>query len=262
MYCPLKLYFLYNLDEEKIEDYQVNKIIKDLRIDIFDLLQRNMRKLKKEMKIEEIEKILSNQIEEYVKNTFESIENLNEIKKDKKEIKNITELKNEIKEENYFNIKIMSLKSEKAMKTLEKDGNQIVEFFFPNCVYNYFMKDNSLNILGTADKIEIIQGHYYPILFKKSFPPLKGVWDGDIIEIIATAILIEQEFNTEVNIGFVDYLKINERRTVILNQETRKTFFRILTEINDIIENGSIPNVKTNLNKCKNCEYQDLCENT
>ncbi|WP_295617372.1 Dna2/Cas4 domain-containing protein [uncultured Methanobrevibacter sp.] len=41
-----------------------------------------------------------------------------------------------------------------------------------------------------------------------------------------------------------------------------KSFFKVLTHINKIIEDGEIPNVKTNLKKCKNCEYKELCDNS
>ncbi len=41
--------------------------------------------------------------------------------------------------------------------------------FFPNCMYSYLMKDKQLDLVGICDKIEIIDGKYYPISFKKKF---------------------------------------------------------------------------------------------
>ncbi|MEE3444438.1 MAG: Dna2/Cas4 domain-containing protein, partial [Methanobrevibacter sp.] len=60
-------------------------------------------------------------------------------------------------------------------------------------------------------------------------------------------------------VGFIDYMKINERRAVAIDMDLRKTFFRVLNEINKI-EKGEIPKVKTHLKKCENCEYRELCE--
>jgi CRISPR-associated exonuclease Cas4 len=54
-------------------------------------------------------------------------------------------------------------------------------------------------------------------------------------------------------------MKINERRAVAIDMDLRKTFFRVLNEINKI-EKGEIPKVKTHLKKCENCEYRELCE--
>lgn len=54
---------------------------------------------------------------------------------------------------------------------------------------------------------------------------MKGVWDGDAIELIAAALLIENEFDTEVFVGFVDYLKLGgERRVVVMDANLRKSF--------------------------------------
>ena len=42
MFCPLKLYFQKNLDEEIKENFTVSKTIKELRVDIQDIIQRNI----------------------------------------------------------------------------------------------------------------------------------------------------------------------------------------------------------------------------
>lgn len=110
-----------------------------------------------------------------------------------------------------------------------------------------------------CDKIEIINGKYYPISIKSSNPPLKGTWDGDSIELVASAMLIEKEFDTEVFVGFIDYLKIVDRRPVVMDSNLRKGLFKILSEINDIKNEKIVPEVNTTGLKCKNCEYNDIC---
>ena len=49
MFCPLKLYFQSNIDEDVEEDYFISKTLKDLRIDIQDILHKNLRHIKKDM---------------------------------------------------------------------------------------------------------------------------------------------------------------------------------------------------------------------
>ena len=85
MFCPLKLYFQSNIDEDVEEDYFISKTLKDLRIDIQDILHKNLRHIKKDMDEKEIEKRLSIGISNQVKTTFEIIEEIN----DKEEICNI-----------------------------------------------------------------------------------------------------------------------------------------------------------------------------
>ncbi len=282
MFCPLKLYFQSNIDESE-EDYFISKTLKDLRIDIQDIFQKNLRHVKKDMDENEIEKRLAIGINNQIKTTFEIIEEINEKNKeedeqpkkedeiefidkkdDKKEDEDdeLTKLKKELINEINLNLKILSLKVAQSMKVLDKDGSEIQNLFFPSCMYNYLIRDIGLDLIGMIDKIEIEKGNYFPISLKSSNPPVNGVWDGDFMEAIANALLIEQEFNTYVTVAYVDYLKIANRRTVIIDTDARKSFFKVLTNVNKIIEKGEIPTVKTGLKKCENCEYKELCDNS
>lgn len=290
MFCPLKLYFQSNIDEETEEDYFVSKTLKDLRMDIQDILSKNLRHVKKDMNEKEIEKRLAIGISNQVKTTFDIIEEINEknrnkenddennlkkddeiefidkknseIKTEENEDEKLKELKKELIDEINLNLKILSLKVSQSMKVLDKDGSEIKNLFFPTCMYNYLIRDIGLDLIGVIDKIEVEKGNYFPISLKSSNPPINGVWDGDFMEAIANALLIEQEFNTYVTVAYIDYLKIADRRAVIIDTDARKSFFKVLTNVNKIVENGEIPTVKTNLKKCENCEYKELCDNS
>ena len=283
MFCPLKLYFQSNIDEDVEEYYFISKTLKDLRIDIQDILHKNLRHIKKDMDENEIEKRLSIGISNQVKTTFEIIEEINDkedidesnLKKDEeiefideekkekeKDSNNLNEIKKELINEINLNIKILSLKVAQSMKVLDKDGGEIQNLFFPTSMYNYLIRDIGLDLIGVIDKIEVEKGNYFPISLKSSNPPINGVWDGDFMEAIANALLIEQEFNTYVTVAYIDYLKIADRRAVIIDTDARKSFFKVLTSVNKIVENGEIPTVKTGLKKCENCEYKELCDNS
>ena len=296
MFCPLKLYFQSNIDENTQDDYFVSKSLKDLRMDIQDLLHKNLRHIKKDMDEKEIEKRLSIGIANQIKTSFDIIEEMDEkVKKEQKENnekeKNNIKMEDEIefideeeekkeKEDEYddtdeiaklkkemiseinFNLKVLSLKVSQTMKVLDKDGDELQGLFFPSCMYNYLIRDVGLDLIGVIDKIEVEKGNYFPISLKSSNPPIKGVWDGDLMEVIANGLLIEQEFNTYITVGYVDYLKIGERRAVVIDTDARKSFFKVLTHINKIVEEGEIPTVKTSQKKCKNCEYKELCESS
>ncbi|MBO6105379.1 MAG: Dna2/Cas4 domain-containing protein [Methanobrevibacter sp.] len=288
MFCPLKLYFQSNIDESE-EDYFISKTLKDLRIDIQDILHKNLRHIKKDMDETEIEKRLAIGINNQIKTTFEIIEEINEKNKEeeeeeeeqpkkddeiefidqeeeeeleKEEDDELNKLKKELINEINLNLKILSLKVSQSMKVLDKDGSEIQNLFFPTSMYNYLIRDIGLDMIGIIDKIEVEKGNYFPISLKSSNPPVNGVWDGDFMEAIANALLIEQEFNTYVTVAYVDYLKIANRRAVIIDTDARKCFFKVLTNVNKIVETGEIPTVKTGLKKCENCEYKELCDNS
>lgn len=251
MYCPMKLYLQTHVDTTLSDDIQLNLELKKIKIDTQDLIQKNMRKLKKEMSITEIEDTLSENIAKYLESTFSSIQSMN--------LAITTDQIVEINNETYFNIKNYALKAKQAMELLGRNGYSIVDMFFPNCMYSYLLKNPGFDVMGLCDKIEIIDGKYYPVSIKHSTPPLKGVWDQDAIDLAANAILIEEEFKTEVFVGFVDYAKINERRPVIIDVNIRKTLFDIIHEVKDIEYNKKVPTVKINDRKCMNCEYKNIC---
>ncbi|MDO5832061.1 MAG: CRISPR-associated protein Cas4, partial [Methanobrevibacter sp.] len=83
MYCPMKLYIQNHVDLSENTDYQLAIEIKKLKIDIQDLIQKNMRKVKKEMNLIEIENILSENIDSYIESTTNAIRSMDlDIKKE------------------------------------------------------------------------------------------------------------------------------------------------------------------------------------
>lgn len=249
MYCPMKLYIKTHVDTRENEDYQLAIEIKKIKIDIQDLIHKNMRKIKKDMELPEIEEKLSENIESYIESSINSIMDLG------LESSQI----NEIIDNAYFNIKITALKIKQAMTILDKNAYAITDMFFPNCMYSYLLKDPQLELIGMCDKIEIIDGKYYPVTLKSSNPPIRGVWDQDALELVAHAILLEDEFETEVYVGFVDYEKIGDRRPVVMDVNLRKALFEVIREVKEIIENKKLPKIRKSPKKCEKCEYNNIC---
>lgn len=252
MYCPMKLYHQTHIDSSENKNYQLAVELKKLRIDIQDIIKKNMRKVKKEMSLIEIESTLSQSIDPYIKSTTDIIKSM-DLGLENSKI-------NDVIDNAYFNIKLTALRIKQAMTVHDKHAFEIMDMFFPNCMYSFLINDDNLGIVGICDKIEIIDGQYYPILLKSGNPPLKGVWTQDAIELASHAILIEEEFKNDVYVGFVDYEKINDRRPVIMDVNLRKSYFDILREVKEIIENKKMPNVKKNPKKCEKCEYKDICK--
>lgn len=251
MYCPMKLYIQNHVDINENKDYQLAIEIKKLKIDIQDLIHKNMRKIKKEMHLVEIEQILSDNIDSYIRSTADAIRSMN-LGIESAQISQIID-------DTYFNIKIKALQIKQSMMIFDKHAFEIIDMFFPNSMYSYLLKDPQVELIGMCDKIEIIDGNYYPVILKSSNPPIKGVWDQDAIELVACAILIEEEFGTDVYVGFVDYDKIGDRRPVVMDINLRKSLFDIMREVKEITDNKKLPNVEKNVKKCEKCKYYDIC---
>ena len=234
MYCGMKLYHSIRDTCDKSENIERSLEIKKLKIDIENTVEKNIRKVKKDMTTDEIEMILENGIGQITQDS-------------------------EIRSTADFKIKILSFKLSQAMKTYDKNAIELESIFFPNRLYSYSMKDEMLELSGVCDKVEISEGKYYPVLTKSSTPPFRGVWDSDAIELAAHSMLLENEFDSDVYAGFVDYEKIGERRVVIMDVALRKSLFKVMNEIRDITENGNMPHVKKSFKKCEKCEYRKYC---
>lgn len=255
MYCPRKIYIQENIVREKLQIDPIYNEVKLLSIDINDLLNKNMRKIRQEMNSHEIEETLSNGVQGMIESAFDEI-----ILRDSN-IGNsrIREIYDDFNKQTRYNIKLLAIKTNKTMDLLGKDGTGISDMFFPSSMNSYFIKDDKLDLMGMCDKIEIIDGIYYPISFKNGTPPIKGVWNQDAIELAAQAILIEQEFDCDVYVGFVEYQKIGDRRPVVMDVNLRKGVFDILHEMNQLKMLKKAPTVRINEKKCNLCEYKDIC---
>lgn len=156
--------------------------------------------------------------------------------------------------------RFLSLKIKKILNRTTKRGNEVAEMFFPQSLLEFPLENKELNLRGKIDKIEIINGVYYPVEVKTGMPPSKGVWLADALQIAAYAVLIDYELNKEVLVGFVDYIKICERRPVVINSILHNKLFGVLDDMLTMFEKQEVPEFKLNKNKCEKCEYMDVCE--
>ncbi|MGL4669261.1 MAG: CRISPR-associated protein Cas4 [Methanobacteriaceae archaeon] len=253
MFCPLKLYLENELDDSEDDSMKRNILIKNLRIDLHDLTQRNLRRIDKDMKKENIKDILFTDTNEIVDKGIKNLKN----EMDEEELENFgIELEKQVS----FHVELTAIKCERAMDVLNCDGVQVSEIFNPPSMYNYMIRDKHLELVGKIDKVEVIEGRYYPVDIKLNTPPIKGVWDSDALKLVASAMLIESEFDTDVFIGFIDYISIGERRPVLMDSKLRKSLFSILKEVKKIVYDDKIPEARISSKKCVNCEYIEICQ--
>ncbi|MDR3063159.1 MAG: Dna2/Cas4 domain-containing protein, partial [Methanobrevibacter sp.] len=127
-----------------------------------------------------------------------------------------------------------------------------------NTLFRYLIQDELLGLYGSCDKIEIINGKYIPINISNKIPHLQGVFEEEALELVANALLIEQEFDTEVFVGYIEYWKTGERKHVIMDSKLRKSLFKVLHGMKKILEDGELPE-DTYCEKCNDCEHYNVC---
>jgi CRISPR-associated exonuclease Cas4 len=256
MYCPAKMY-LNHIQEDKIQTYEMihGNIVHEVRRGFEEITKQNMWRIKENMELEDIFEILFNEVPPFIEKISNKYFSKYEI-----DFSTLNELYSNLEDDLKLESQFMALKVKKILSTTKKRGNEIAEMFFPQSLLEFPLKNEELNLIGKIDKIEVINGIYYPIEVKTGIPPVKGAWLADALQIAAYAVLIDYELNKEVLVGFVDYTKICERRPVVINSILHNKLFGVLDDINTMFERQEIPQFKLNKNKCEKCEYMDVCE--
>jgi len=150
-----------------------SRISREAQIGFEELIKRNMLTLKGEMSVKGILKKLFNNVPEYLDTVYQKYQN--EFLDD--QAKTIFE---RLIEDMKFNSWLIAIKSQKLLKT-RISSSDAVNILFPPCLIEFKIEDKEHGLLGRIDKIEIIDGVYYPIKIRTSLPPLKGVWDSDAL---------------------------------------------------------------------------------
>ncbi len=243
----------------KMQDYDIktstnsnSNISREALIGFEELIKRNLWTLKGEMQVKEI-------LEKLLKDVPEFLDIIHQQYKDAA-IDNSNAFER-LKEDLKFNSWLIAIKSQKMLKN-GIIGAKAVNLLFPPSLIEFKIEDRENGLLGQIDKIEIIDGVYYPVKIKTTSPPMKGVWRSDAIHITAYAYLMEHEFNKEVPVGFVNYMRVGSKKPVLINTSLREQFTHVFNEILSIIYNDSVPEVVPNTKKCLACDYCDVCDLT
>ncbi len=249
LYCPMKI--CMKIENRQIKPSSIVNILShEALIGFEELIKRNLWTLKGEMGVKEILEELLKDIPEFLDMIY--------LKYQEEEIVDEQKFEN-LKEDLRFNSWLTAIKIQKMLKS-GINGSDAVNLLFPPCLVDFQIEDKDNGLLGQIDKIEIIDGVYYPIKIKTNLPPLKGVWQSDAMQIAAYAYLMEYEFNKEIPVGFVYYMKLGSKKPVLVNTTLREQFSEVFNEIVSIIYDDTVPEIVQSDKKCLSCDYGDVCE--
>jgi CRISPR-associated exonuclease Cas4 len=249
LYCPMKI--CMKIENKEINSTSiVNIISREALIGFEELIKRNLWSLKGEMTVKEILEELLKDIPEFLNVIYEQYQEEEIV--DEKKFENL-------KEDLKFNSWLTAIKIQKMLKS-GINGADAVNLLFPPSLVEFRIEDKDNGLLGQIDKIEIVDGVYYPVKIKTNLPPLKGVWQSDAMQIAAYAYLMEYEFNKEIPVGFVYYMKVGSKKPVLITTTLREQFSEVFNEIVSIIYDDTIPEMVQNEKKCFSCDYCDICE--
>jgi CRISPR-associated exonuclease Cas4 len=251
-YCPLSVYIHLKNSEILTNSMIAGKISHKAIIGFEEIIKRNLWGLKGNLDIKEILNELYKDVPEYIDSIYRRY-------KEETIDSNFLVRFESLKEDLRFNSWILAIKSQQMLKN-GIIGSEAVDILFPPCLSEFKIENKEIGLIGKIDKIVIADGVYYPIKIKTNLPPLKGVWESDAIQVAAYAFLMEQEFNKEIPVGFINYIKIGSKKTVLINTSLREKFTNIFNGLSSTLYNDKEPEAIQNINKCRACEYSDLCD--
>ncbi|MFA5771700.1 MAG: CRISPR-associated protein Cas4 [Thermoplasmata archaeon] len=113
-------------------------------------------------------------------------------------------------------------------------------------------------VSGKPDYIVKSRDRYIPIELKSTVAdkPYKS----HILQLAAYCLLIEEEFNTAVEFGIIEYANGSQYRVsydIPLKFELRKT----LAVMRDHLKKGTVERNHNSPNRCKMCSFRNVCKN-
>jgi CRISPR-associated exonuclease Cas4 len=211
------------VNDEPTEKARVNNLLNRLWADLEDIIFLNMRKVEITNNKGEIIDLLYNNTLDLISDQLDTLLSKNLIGG-----LQYSHIKVNITAKLDYKIEVLALKIQKYIRLYKDESTaDIIDKLRPSTMYNYLMRDSYLETIGACDKIEIIDGRYYPVIYSNLIPDHLVSEDEQVV-LTFLAMLIEQEFDTEVFVGFVEYTETSERKQVVIDSEHRKALFRSL----------------------------------
>ncbi len=256
LYCPRMLFLQKVLAVE--EPPKESLVLGSLRHEIYDFINQSEEKIVTSIK----EKIQYSQLLSTYKACYSKI--LKEkIIKNKSKIREVNlDIVNVFKKTWHLILNEAELRAKNIFDfILEYNvyGNELWEKLTPKIISEKSVESEKLQLKGIIDRIEIHKNSYVPIELKTGKMPKEGVWPGHRIQIAAYAMLIEENFSTNVKEGFIRYLDTNETRQIAINPFMKDEIIGLIKEIQELLKASEIPNYCENRNKCTNCGLRSTC---
>ena len=115
-----------------------------------------------------------------------------------------------------------------------------------------------LGMVGSVDKLIRTEAELIPSMIKTGRSPEYGVWPSDRMQLAAYAMLIEDEFETTVQRGFVEYVRTADIREAAIKKRDRALAFQVLGQVKKV-HAGLFPEKGANP-PCEGCAFIERCE--
>jgi len=145
------------------------------------------------------------------------------------------------------------------MKKHNLHGESLWNKLSPKIKSEYKITSESLGISGKIDRIEIHEGFLIPVEMKTGTPPEEGAWESHKVQLAAYALLLEDNFKTNIPEGVVYYVDCGKRVQVFINPFLKEQVKELACSVNALLVSKDIPPLVDNKNKCSACNLREKC---
>lgn len=113
-----------------------------------------------------------------------------------------------------------------------------------------------LGLTGVLDLLLRSSGEYYPVEFKDT---TRGVSQNHKYQLTGYALLVEEKYACQVNLGFVYQIPIDRVSSVRIDQKSKDVVTRAVADIRAMIRKETMPDATPQRGRCTDCEFVHFC---
>lgn len=256
LYCPRLLFLQKVLELEEVPKDVV--VLGSVRHEAFDLINKKdmdvVTKITNSMDINAINRLFEKNYTRYLKEVIiknkPSIRDANLTIMDVfKKSWNSIHLEAKTRSNNVFNF----------ISKYQIYGMNLWNLLSPKIKSEFKIDSDKLQLKGIIDQVHLYENSYVPFELKTGKAPIDGIWPGHRVQIGAYAMLLEEKFKIPVKEGFVHYLDQQKIRAITINEFLKEEIICLTKEVQELLENKSLPEQCFNKNKCKSCSLNSIC---
>jgi len=122
--------------------------------------------------------------------------------------------------------------------------------------FHVWLDSAALGLSGKLDLLIVSPKGYFPVDFKYTHGrPHRN----HIFQLAGYGLLLEENFGTQVEAGFIYLVPTQEVVTIELNERLREKTLGMLGEIRSMIREGMLPAPTPVRARCEDCEFRNYC---
>jgi|BogFormECP12_OM1_1039635.scaffolds.fasta_scaffold02350_8 CRISPR-associated exonuclease Cas4 len=122
--------------------------------------------------------------------------------------------------------------------------------------FHVWLESARLGLSGKLDLLVTSSKGFFPVDFKYT----RGrPHRNHVVQLTGYAVLIEENFHTNVETGFIYLAPIQQVVTIAITKQLKEQTLQRLAEIRGIISDGMLPPPTPVRARCEECEFRNFC---